>query len=103
MADRTSQERNFSVGIPALPGSRSRRIEHSSLEDLRLISLGHYALLVAILTSLVPRALMLMDLELASAISAIGLFLLFLLVSWLLVGSFLKVARTAAERLYDGR
>ncbi len=103
MADRTSQERNFSMGIPAFPRSLSRRLEHSSIEDLRLISLGHCALFMAILTSLVPRSFALLGMELLSTISTIGLFLSFLVVGWLLVGSFLNVARAAAERLYDGR
>lgn len=103
MADRTSQERNFSVGIPALLGSRSRRIEHSSQEGLRLIALCHYTFFVAILSALLPQVLMLMGLELASTVSSIGLFILFLLMIWLLVGSILNVTREIEEGFYDAR
>lgn len=105
MADRTSQDRNFSVGIPALPGSRSRsgQTEHPDVEDLRLVILGHYAIFVAILTCIVPQVFRSMGYEALSTVSMALLFVGFVVVGWKMFNSFIRVARAAAERLYDER
>lgn len=93
MADRTSPNRNFSVGIPLLPSQQ--RDQSTGAEDLRLIAQCYLMIFYLLLLAVVPWALEIQDFGLLSLLSSFALCFLLGTTAGRLMTSFLRIARRA--------